>query len=104
MEFFAFVQKNIFLVAVAVVSGAMLIWPLFARLLTTAKALSVAEAVQLINRRDAVVVDVRDTQEYASGHIPNARHVPAADLAARTKIHAGSSSPPSVPSTVRWRR
>jgi rhodanese-related sulfurtransferase len=43
------------------------------------------EAVQLINRRDALVLDVRDTGDYAAGHITNARHLPEAQLAGRMK-------------------
>ncbi|MCW5605753.1 MAG: rhodanese-like domain-containing protein, partial [Burkholderiales bacterium] len=42
-------------------------------------------AVQLINRRDAVVIDVRDSGEYAAGHIANARHIPEAQIAERLK-------------------
>ena len=41
--------------------------------------------MQLINRRDAVVLDLRDTGEYKAGHITNARHVPQAQLAERIK-------------------
>jgi rhodanese-related sulfurtransferase len=46
---------------------------------------SALELVQLINRRDAVVIDVRDASEYAAGHITNARHIPEAQLAERLK-------------------
>ena len=35
-----------------------------------------AEAVQLINHQDAVVVDVRSDKEYQEGHIVNAIHIP----------------------------
>ena len=45
----------------------------------------VFEAVQLINRKDALVLDVRDSGEFASGHITQARHVPEAQLADRQK-------------------
>ncbi len=34
------------------------------------------EATQLINREDAVVVDVREDSEYHGGHIINALHIP----------------------------
>jgi rhodanese-related sulfurtransferase len=85
VEFLAFLQKNIFLVAVAAVSGGMLIWPMIGRLFNPGQAVTALQAVQLINRRDAVVVDVRDAAEYSSGHIPNAKHVPAAELASRLK-------------------
>lgn len=39
-----------------------------------------AEAVRLINRRDALVLDVRSDGEFREGHIPQARHLPPASL------------------------
>ena len=58
----------------AVVTGGMLLWPLVNRLIAgTAPQVGALAAVQLINRRDAVVLDVRDKADYAAGHIPNAR-------------------------------
>ncbi len=80
-----FLQKNIFLIAVCLVSGIMLFWPMVQRLAAGGKEVSVPEAVQLINRREAIVLDVRDAAEYASGHIPNARHVPVGELGKRLK-------------------
>ena len=84
-DIWEFLQKNIFLVAVCVVSGIMLLWPAIQRLMSGSREISAQEAVQLINRRDAVVIDVRDASEYASGHIPNARHIPAGEVEKRLK-------------------
>lgn len=84
-DFWVFLQNNIFLVAVCLVSGGMLLWPLVQKLATGAKEVSVQQAVQLINRRDAIVLDVRDASEFASGHLPHARHIPAAELEKRVK-------------------
>ncbi len=68
----------------AVVSGGMLIWPLISRASAGGvKQVSAVEAVQLINRRDAVVLDVRETGDYSAGHIPNARNIPFAQLTDR---------------------
>jgi len=41
--------------------------------------------VQLINRRDAVVVDVREADEYRAGHIANSRHIPMGQVGERMK-------------------
>jgi rhodanese-related sulfurtransferase len=41
------------------------------------------EATQLINREDALLIDVRDAEEYAKGHILGARNIPLAQLEAR---------------------
>lgn len=84
-DIWVFLQKNIFLVAVCLISGIMLLWPFLQRLRAGGKEVSVQEAVQLINRRDAVVLDVRDAAEYGSGHIPNARNIPAAEVGKRLK-------------------
>ena len=85
VDVWAFLEKNLFLVIVCAVSGAMLLWPLIQRLAVGGKDVTVQEAVQLINRRDAVVLDVRNAAEYAAGHIPNARHIPAGEIENRLK-------------------
>ena len=38
------------------------------------------EAVSLINRQGAVVIDIRSAEDFAAGHIIDALHVPLADL------------------------
>ena len=76
---------NMVLLGTVIVSGALLVWPLVARLMRPGQEVGPAEAVQLINRRDAVVLDVRDAAEYKSGHITNARNVPEGELEARAK-------------------
>lgn len=82
-----FLQKgyNLYLLIAAVASGVLFIWPTIAKLLSKSKEVGVAQAVQLINRQDAVVVDVREPAEFRSGHIPNARNVPLGQLAEKTK-------------------
>jgi rhodanese-related sulfurtransferase len=74
-----FVRNNLLLIAVAFVSGAMLIWPLVRRT-TGGPWVTPAQATHLINREDAVVVDVRDPGEYGAGHILGARNVPLARI------------------------
>lgn len=72
-----FVQQNIMWVMAAVVSGAMLVAS-FVR--GGGKGVSVTEATLLINREDALVLDVRETNEWSTGHIPNARHIALGQL------------------------
>jgi rhodanese-related sulfurtransferase len=74
-----FVRNNLLLFAVALVSGAMLLWPLFRRS-TGGPWVNTAEATHLINREDALVLDVRDPGEYGAGHILGARNVPLSRL------------------------
>ena len=46
-------------------------------------ALSISEAVQLVNNEEGVFLDIRDAGDYARGHITDALHIPAATLAKR---------------------
>ena len=77
-----FVLDNIGWILAAFVSGGMLLWPL-ARRGAGGPWVSTLQATQLINREDALVIDVRDADAYAKGHILGAKSVPLADLARR---------------------
>ena len=81
ISFIQFLQKgyNGLLFAVAVASGAMLLWPLVRRG-AGGPAVNTARAIELINREDALVLDVRDAGEYGAGHILGARNLPVAHL------------------------
>ncbi len=70
-----FVKNNILLFAVALVSGAMLLWPLVRRQ-AGGPWVNTVQATQLINREDAAVVDVREQSEYVQGHILGAKNLP----------------------------
>jgi rhodanese-related sulfurtransferase len=76
-----FVQQNMIWVAVAVTSGAMLLWPMIFG--GGASNLTPAQATLMMNREDALVLDVRETGEWSSGHIPGARHITLAQLEKR---------------------
>jgi rhodanese-related sulfurtransferase len=80
-----FVQNNIWLILIAIVSGGMLLWPTVRRAVHGGGEVGTLEATQLINRRDALVLDVREQSEYAAGHLPNAKHIPLGQLASRLK-------------------
>ena len=87
-QFLVFLQKspfNMVLFGLALASGGMLLWPLVSRPFRVSHEVSAFEAVQLINRRDAVVLDVRASGEYAAGHIANARHIQETQVAERVK-------------------
>lgn len=78
-----FIQDNIWLVLIAIASGAFLVWPLIGRKFSGAAEAGPMEVVQLINRKDAVLVDLREPGEFGGGHPPNARNVPQGQLARR---------------------
>lgn len=75
-----FLINNIALVLLALVAGLMLLWPSLNRILSGVRDVSVVEATQMINHRDAVVLDVREDSEYRSGHVPRSRHIPLSQL------------------------
>lgn len=77
-----FVTDNIFLVAVAFVSGAMLVWPAVRRAGAGA-SISTLQATLLINQQNALVLDVREAAEYEKGHMLNARNIVLGELEAR---------------------
>ena len=74
-----FLIDNWTLIAIALASGGMLVWPLIASAMN-AGALSASGAVQLINREKAVVVDVSEIDEFAAGHVGGAKNVPFGQL------------------------
>ena len=59
----------------------MLAWGPLRQLMYGIHRVSNAEAIRLVNHEQAVVVDVRETDEYRSGHVPKAIHVPLSGLA-----------------------
>ena len=76
-----FINQNILLISIVVVSGLGLLWPMFAR--PSGNSVNPGEATLLINREDAIVVDVREADEFAAGHLPDARNIPGGKLAER---------------------
>lgn len=79
----SFIAENIVLIVIAFVSGGMLLWPAIQRR-SGGPALDTLAATRLINDSHAVILDVRDAAEFASGHLPNARNIPLAELSNRS--------------------
>ena len=88
-----FVTQNIFWIVLAVVSGGMWLAPML-RAGGGRFGVSPSEAVMLINREDAIVVDVRSAEDFEKGHLPNARNIPVADIEKRVgEINRYKSKP-----------
>lgn len=81
---FEFIKQNAVYVGLAIGSGVALLWPLLNRSAGVPN-ISPTEAVLLMNRSKALVLDVRDEAEYAAGHIQGAKHMPVAEIASRIK-------------------
>ena len=77
-----FLIANWFLILVALVSGGLLLWPLVAGG-GLSGGVKPTDAVLLINREKAVVVDVCSGDEFAAGHVVGARNIPLAELEAK---------------------
>lgn len=75
-----FIIDHIFLLAIVILSGGALLWPLLSM---RGKRATVLEVTQLINRGKTIVVDVRTADEFAKGHLPDAKNIPVAELAKR---------------------
>lgn len=71
-----FISQNIFLIAIAVISGSLLLWTSLVRG-RGGMMLGTLEATQIINQKEAQVVDLRSDSEFRAGHLPGARQVAA---------------------------
>lgn len=78
-----YLQDNIWMVMIAFSSGLMLIWSLFGNRMRGVNEVNAAEALNLINHKNAVVLDVREDSEFKSGHLLNAKWIPLGRLADR---------------------
>lgn len=76
-----FLIDNWYLIVLALGSGALLLMP--AMKSVGGGTLSPANAVALINREKAAVVDVSEPDEFSAGHIASAKNVPFAQLEAQ---------------------
>lgn len=81
----SFLLENIFLVAIAVISGGMLLWPMLGRARGGSGGVDTLVATQMVNQQHAVFVDVRPAEEYAKGHIPQARSLPLDQIDGRAQ-------------------
>lgn len=78
-----FLVNNLALVALFLASGALLVWPEISRAAGGASSLGTLEATRLMNQAGTLVLDVREADEFAAGHLPKARHIPLKELDSR---------------------
>lgn len=74
MNFFI---DNIWLIALVLVSGGALLWPSLQR---RGEKVSILQATQLINQGKGVILDVREPDAFAAGHLRDAKNIPLKDL------------------------
>lgn len=78
-----FINQNILLISVVVISAVGLLLQM--KVAGAGSSANPAVATQLINRESAHVLDVRSAEEFANGHLPDARHIPLDKLGERIK-------------------
>ena len=88
-----FFIDNWFLFLAAAVSGGLLLWPLLNKGAGGGSKVSTHDAVQLINRERAVLIDVSEPAEYAAGHPAGSRSVPLAGLEASGDLPKNKTLP-----------
>lgn len=79
-QLFEFIGNHWWLVGIWGAFLAALLWDNNQR---AGQSLSTAQATQLINKEDAVVLDIRDKGDFGQGHLANAINIPYANLANR---------------------
>ena len=90
VEFFV---NNWILFLAAITSGAMLFWPMLSESGGGGSKVNVAEAVRLINREKAVLIDVSEASEFAAGHAAGAKSIPLGSLAGAGDLPKNKSLP-----------
>lgn len=79
-QFFEFVGNNLLLWGLWV---ALLVALILHRSKTGSQAIGTQQAVMLINRKDGVVLDIRDKKDYDAGHIVDSVNIPITKLGSR---------------------
>lgn len=82
-QLITFIPNHLMLFAALVIILGLLIHNLLGTQLSGFGSLSPSEATMLINRKNAVVLDVREDAEYKTGHILNSIHIPQSALKTR---------------------
>jgi rhodanese-related sulfurtransferase len=67
-------QNNLWILLIALASGALLLWPSLSRGRASSR-IPLAEAIQQINREQGLFVDIRPAEQFKAGHIPQARNI-----------------------------
>ncbi|WP_447527291.1 rhodanese-like domain-containing protein [Vreelandella sp. TE19] len=80
-QLFEFVMNHPLLVGAFLL--VLLAWLVYETRNASTHAVTSSQATQLINREDAVVVDVRESKEFKAGHIAGARNIPQSSLDSR---------------------
>ena len=90
MKFFV---DNWVLFLAAFTSGGLLLWPMLSQSAGGGGKVNPTEAVRLINREKAVLIDVSEASEFASGHAAGAKSIPLASLETSSELPKNKALP-----------
>ena len=79
-QLISFVSNNAILVISIIVVSYMLMNNLFGEKLRGYSSVTPSQSTQLINHDEAMIIDVREVNEYSEGHIINSLHIPLSTL------------------------
>lgn len=71
-----FISNNLLLVMALIVVLGMLIFNIFGHRLRGYQVVTPSQATQLINQENALILDIRQDNEFKNGHIINSKHIP----------------------------
>ncbi|MCW8996526.1 MAG: rhodanese-like domain-containing protein, partial [Psychromonas sp.] len=74
-EYINFFSNHLMLSMIWLVTAGILVYSLVKDKLSAVKSVTTQEATLLINKQNAIVVDIRSNDEYKKGHIVNAKNI-----------------------------
>lgn len=92
-QLFEFASNHSILVMVFLALLAVLVSGELSRMLSGIKSIGPAEATRMINRENAVLVDMRPEKDFSAGHIANALHAPSSDNHGEGKLSVHKQGP-----------
>ena len=89
-----FLIENWMLVAVAAASALALFWPTLTQ--GAAGGVGPTEAVSLMNREKAVLIDVCEPEEFVQGHVLGSKNIPLAQLETQLPLTVKNKGVPVI--------
>jgi rhodanese-related sulfurtransferase len=80
-----FISNHLFLVSLLFGLLIMLMWNLYGSTMSGIQQLSPSELTRMINHENAILFDVRNSDDFESGHIINAKNFPGSELDTKEK-------------------
>ena len=75
-----FIANHLFLVSLLIGISSLLLWNIFGTAASGIMEIGPAEMTRMMNHEKAVVLDVREEEDFEQGHVLNAVNIPAGKL------------------------